>query len=115
MSIKKIVFFIIIIISLLIINNFVHTIYNLWQKNDLVVKAKQNLEREKRENQELKNKLSEVKKKEFVEEEARNKLFLVKPGEAVLLVPDTIATANNDKKQIVEVKANWQKWWELFF
>ncbi len=41
---KKIVFFVITISSLFIINNLVHSIYNLWQKQDLMVKAKTELE-----------------------------------------------------------------------
>jgi hypothetical protein len=51
MSLKKLVFFAVIIVSLFVINSFIHSIYNLWQKNDLLVRAKQDLENEKKENQ----------------------------------------------------------------
>lgn len=116
MPIKKIGFFVILIASLFVINSFIHSIYNLWQKNDLLVKAKQNLAREKEYNMKLKSQLEEVKKPEFVEEEARNKLFLAKPGEQVVLIPDDVLAASVEgKKKEVDTRQNWQKWWELFF
>lgn len=116
MPIKKIVFFTIIIVSLFIINNFIHSIYNLWQKNDLLTRAKQDLEHEKKENQELKKKLAEVKKPSFVEEEARNKLFLVRPGEGIVILPtDVLSTESSQPQETEDTRPNWQKWWEMFF
>lgn len=47
MSAKKIVFFIILISSLFIINNLVHSIYTLWQKKHLVVDMQAEVEKEK--------------------------------------------------------------------
>lgn len=115
MYLKKIVFFSIIIVSLFTINSFVHSIYNFWQKNDLLVKAKQDLDKEKQENVALKKKLTEVKEPQFVEEEARNKLFLAKPGEQIVILPSEkkILSSQSAKKQ--DTRPNWQKWWELFF
>lgn len=116
MSLKKIVFFTTIIISIFVINSFLHSIYNLWQKNDLLVRAKQDLESEKKENQELKKKLTEVKRPGFVEEEARNKLFLAKPGEGIVMIPtNVLSTESSNRKKTVDTRPNWQKWWELFF
>lgn len=116
MFLKKIVFFSIIILSLFVINNFIHSIYNLWQKNDLIVRAKQDLEKEKKDNQTLKKKLVDVQKPEFVEEEARNKLFLAKPGEGVIVMPtDTLGTDSSKQKPPVDTRPNWVKWWDLFF
>src|SRR3989344_7628924 len=89
MALKKIVFFIFIILSLFIINDFIHSIYNLWQKNDLVERAKQTLDTEKKKNIELKSRLKTVTAPQFVEEEARNKLFLVKHGEGIVVVAPT--------------------------
>ncbi|HEX8931837.1 MAG TPA: septum formation initiator family protein [Patescibacteria group bacterium] len=115
MYLKKIVFFSIIIISLFIINSFLNSIYSLWQKNDLVVKARQDLEKEKKENGALKSKLSEVKNPQFVEEEARDKLFLAKPGETIVFLPAASKdlASQNVKKQ--DSRPNWRKWWDVFF
>ena len=74
-TIKKVLFIGAIIICLIIINGLVRSIYDLWHKQDLVVKAKKDLEKERGLNQELKSQLSYAKSEEFLEEEARNKLF----------------------------------------
>ena len=77
----------------------------------MVSQARKNLEQEKTENQTLKKDLSRVETKEFVEEEARNKLFLAKPDEKIVIVP--IASKSAEKKE--PPKPNWQKWLDLFF
>lgn len=111
---KKIFFFIAIVILLVVISNLTRSIYDLRKKEDLIVAAQKELAKEKRKNQKLKSDLSYVESQEFIEKEARNKLFLVKPGEQkVLLDKDLIEGKETmDKK---EYKPNWQKWWELFF
>lgn len=113
---KKIVFFIIIIASVVIINNLVHSIYTLWQKKYLVENSRLEVEKQRSKNQELRNKLDEIGRPQFVEEEARNKLFLVKPGEQVVILSekDLKATASSKPKP-KDTRANWKKWWELFF
>ncbi len=116
MPVKKIVFFIILIASVIIINNLVHSIYTLWQKKNLVVKAQLELEKEKQENQELKRKLAQVKQPQFVEKEARNKLFLAKPGEGVIVIPTgAIKPSQSTQPKPKDTRPNWQKWWETFF
>ena len=114
MTLKKIVFFSIIIASLFVINSLVHSIYTLWQKNNLVVKAKSELEKEKKENKDLKKKLTIVNKPQFVEEEARNKLFLAKPGEGVIVIPANDASISGKPHRKVP-SPNWKQWWEAFF
>lgn len=116
MSLKKIVFFGIIIASFFVMNSLVHSIYTLWQKNALVTEAKTELDQEKKENQVIKKKIAEVKKTQFVEEEARNKLFLAKPGEGVLVIPSQYLHANpSAAPNPPDLRPNWQKWWETFF
>lgn len=116
MSLKKVAFFVIIIVSAIIINNLARSIYSLWQKNHLVTDAKLEVENKKRENDELKRKLSQVQKPEFLEEEARNKLFLAKPGEGVIVLSqkDLQATISAAPKP-PDSRPNWKKWWDLFF
>ncbi len=116
MSPKKIVFLIIIIISLLIINNLAHSIYSLWQKKHLVVDARSELEKQKKENDDLKKKLSVIEKPQFIEEEARNKLFLAKPGDNVIVVSQKDLEASvSSKLNLPDKRPNWEKWWDLFF
>jgi cell division protein FtsB len=116
MFVKRLVFFGIIIISLFIINNLGHSIYGLWQKKTVIMKAEQELNQQTKENLELKTKLAVVKKPQFVEEEARNRLFLAKPGEGIVLIPSkALETKNVSRLTSSDVRPNWQKWWELFF
>jgi cell division protein FtsB len=113
---KKVLFFLILAVSILVINNLIRSIYTLWQKYDLVTLAQKELERQKQENQRLKSQLSHVKSKEFIEEQARNKLFLVKPGEQeVLISEDLIKGSSTPSAQKNKDDPNWKKWLGLFF
>lgn len=108
---RKIFFFATIIVSIIIINTLIRSTYNLWQKEDLVDSARQDLEEEKTLNSELKERLSYVKSDKFLEEEARNKLFLVREGEAEVLIPDgLIATISATP---TPEPPNWRKWVDL--
>jgi len=112
---RKVLYIIIFIISLFIINNLVRSIYNLWQKHDLISDAQSQLVQERNENAKLKDQLSRVKRVDFVEEEARNKLFMVKPGEKVVLIGDEKKQGNpQDTKTRVAIVPPWKQWWNLF-
>ena len=100
-TIKKVAFIFIIIISLIIIN-----------KQDLVDKARQDLNVKKQENEELKVQLTYVKSNEFVESQARDKLFLVKPGESAVIVPPELI--KKKKKEKPPPLPAWKQWVNLF-
>ena len=70
------------------------------------------LSTEQQKNKFLKERLSYVKTDRFVEEEAREKLGLTKPGEKIIIL--TKKRGEIDQQQ-TEDKSNWQKWWNLFF
>jgi cell division protein FtsB len=117
MVIKKIVFFVFIIFSLFIINDLVHSIYNLWQKNNLIDRGKHALSVEKDKNAELKSRLKVVIQPQFIEEEARNKLFLVRPGEGIVVVAPTeyLRVSSSASVGYKDERPNWKQWWEMFF
>ena len=110
---KKILFLITITASLFIIKDLVYSIYTLWHKNDLLIVAQRELIKERKENMKLKTQLSEARKTTFVEEEARNKLFMVKPGESVVVVPQVLH--KSETKQTMKVLPNWKQWVNVFF
>lgn len=114
---KRVLFFITLIVSLFVINNLARSIFSLWQKQQLVEQARKELLKEKEENQRLKNELSNVESQGFIEEQARNKLLLLKPDEQRILISDnlTMATQSGKKSEEKSKEANWKKWWELFF
>lgn len=116
MGYKKIAFFIVIVLLLFTINNLAHSIYATWEKQDLIVKAQQELEEAKFENQELRRELARVSKPEFVESEARDKLLLAKPGEGIIVIPSTQLEASpSAAPPPPDTRPNYQKWWEVFF
>ena len=113
---KRFVIIALIIASFFIINNLIRSIYNFWHKQDLLVKAQQELVQEKKEKEGLMRELKKVKDPSFIEQEAREKLFLVKPGEQVVLMPtddikQTTQSAGRPKKK----EENWKQWVKLFF
>lgn len=114
---KRVLFFIILIVSLFVINNLVRSIFNLWQKQQLVEQARKELSKEKEENQRLKNELFNVGSQGFIEEQARNKLLLLKPDEQRILISDnlTAVTESGKKNKEENKEANWKKWLKLFF
>lgn len=113
---KKLVFFVVILISLFIINGLIRSTISLTQKNTVVEKAEKELQAEKAENTKLKKQLAQVSDPTFIEKEARNKLFLVKPGEEVVIIPSPTIVSNPDQKEAAATvkKANWQQWVDLF-
>lgn len=100
--------------SAIIINSLVRSIYDLWKKQDLLVRARLELQRQKKENQEIKSQLSRVDNEKFIEEEARNKLFLVKPGEQEVIIPKDLLSSRSAKPKQDNIP-NWRKWRDLFF
>lgn len=111
---KKGIFLIIVIVLLVIINNLLHSTFDLWHKQDLLASAQKQLDAEKLKNSKLKAELTYAQTQSFLDETARNKLFLIKPGEQeVLISKDLIKTTTNNIKG--ENVPNWQKWMKLFF
>lgn len=67
-------------------------------------------------NKELKEKLSQIKSAEFLEEEIRNRLGFAKAGETVVIIPDDklkLVLGVNSPPQIR--LPNWLGWWKVFF
>jgi|SRR5579885_430045 len=116
MWLKRIGFFIIVIVCLFIINGLFHAISSLWQKQDLLISAQKQLAQEKKQNQQLKKQLAVVTQQQFVEEEARDKLFLAKPGEGVVIVPQQYLQVRPSATPVPrDTRPNWKKWWDMFF
>lgn len=114
---KRVIFFAVIIVSLFVMQNMLRSIYSLWQKRDLLVQRENELLRQKQEHARLTEEQRRVESEGFVEAEARNKLFLQKPGESKVVVDkrliDAVAGVKTEVKK--DERSNWQKWWELFF
>jgi len=104
----------VLLVSLGLCLSAIGTIVDLWHRRDLVGAREQDLTTITRENQKLQSELRETQSDDYVERIARDKLGLVKDGEAILLLPQKQGTTSvygggtsNDP--------NWQRWWKLFF
>ncbi len=116
MIIKKIGFWIFVVVTLIIINDLVSSILSIWQKHELVDNSQKVLTNERKKNIELKKKLKTVSSTQFVEEEARNKLFLVKQGQEIVVVaPSIYLQSSSSTERKMDSRPNWQQWWEMFF
>ncbi len=76
----------------------------------------QQVDTQQQQNRQLKAKLAEVQKYNFIEQIARNKLNMGKPGETVVIIPEkAINQVLGAQKQIPEINLpNWQGWLKLF-
>lgn len=109
---KRIVTTIIIIFSLVFIINISRSIILLWQRADLVQIEEQEKKKVEQENLNLKQKLNFMQDPEYIEQEARDKLNMRKPGEAIVVLPEITSVPN---PTITPVIPNWQKWRDLYF
>ena len=110
---KKILPIIVIIILLIVIKNNASSIFRTLEDENTAENLKEKLISEQKKNQFLKEHLFYVKTDQFVEEEAREKLLMTRPGEYVVIAPT--ASPLNQEKIEIDTRPNWRKWWELFF
>lgn len=107
-------------ILFLFILNLSRNLWRLWHAGDRVEEAQEKLEKLKVENVQLQREKERIEKGDFIEEQARNKLFMVKENELVLVLP---LSADRDKEKdfvekelpVNEGKEIWQKWLEIFW
>lgn len=114
---KKVLYFFAVAFCLIVINNLTHSIVDLWQKQSFLVAAQQSLQQEKQKNQQLQQQLKKISQRQFIEEQARDKLLLVQPGEEVVLLPTGVlqSVQTVPSQSITPTKPHWQEWWDFLF
>jgi len=111
MKLKNVITIGVIIILLFFIKNIVTSIFEHYQNENVVRDLQNRLEKEKREQAFLDQRLSEVKSDEFVEREARQKLGLVRENEQpVFIIPPSPTPTPVEQAQ----ENNIEKWRNLF-
>ncbi|MEK7127342.1 MAG: septum formation initiator family protein [Patescibacteria group bacterium] len=106
--------YLVIIIGLILIVNTVRAIVQAWQAGDRVDRRGQKINLLEKENEKIKQKIAEVESPEYLEQIARDKLNLSKPGEEIVILPkDIFATPSANLN--VDTRSNWQKWRDLIF
>lgn len=114
---KKIIFLIFGLIILVIVYHLISQIWQTTKSGERFSRAVNKLYSLEVKNKELKQKLSEVKTPQFIEEQARNKLGLSKPGETVVVIPpEKISEVLGLSGKIEEIRLpNWLGWLKVFF
>ncbi len=110
---KQIIFIAIVIFLVLVIINLSFSLYSLWSKQDLLMQTKQQLVREQQEHQKLEKGLQQVSSPLYVEEQARNNLFMGKPGDVMVIMSSASSSAQTKPSE--KAKPIWLQWWNLFF
>lgn len=111
---RRMLVIVVIFILCAIIYGLIQSIVTLWNKQDVLVRTKKELVYQQNENKKLKEQLKEVEAPEFLEQEARNKLFLVRPGEQAVVIPKNLL-GGKIQIPIEDKRSNWEQWYELFF
>lgn len=81
----------------------------------MLVIAQKQLQKEQTENKALKQQFKQVTVSGFVEEEARNKLFMVKPGEQEVLLSKETTTPTKQSQAAKDTRPYWEQWLTVFF
>lgn len=110
--IRKLVIVIILIVLVLVLKNRFTALISAFNRTNILSSLQEELERKKQDNEYLKQKLFIAKTDEFVEEEARTKLGMIKEGEKI--VGDRKIEPKKPEVEKPEL-ANWKKWQDLFF
>lgn len=114
---RKVIFIAILVAFLIIGYNLFGQIISTLKSGERLDLAAEKLHQLEIKNRELKKRLEQVKSPEFIEQQSRDKLGLVREGETLIVIPeeriDQILSLN---KKMEEVKLpNPLGWWKLFF
>lgn len=114
---KKIFIVIAVLIVAVIAYNLINQIMHTLGASERLSKAAEGVYKAEIKNKELKKKLSEIKSPKFIEEQARDKLGLAKPGETVVIIPDNkIKEVLGSTESAKEARLpNWLGWWKVFW
>lgn len=91
----------------------VKSLYDLYSKKDVLIQTQQKLTQLQQQHTQLQKDLKKSTTQQFIEQQARDKLFLVKPGESMVILPQTSSKTSSTSKK--DELPNWQQWWNLFF
>lgn len=115
--IKGIWLWLILILGVIWIVGLGRTVWRLWQAKGQLDEAQKRLDELKTEESKLQKESDYAQSKEFVEEEARDKLNMSYPDETVVLLPPNVGKqAGQSSKLAAAAQVSWWKrWWERVF
>ena len=107
--IKNIIF---ILLLIFLFSSLFNNLFSYKSKLDFYQQFKQNFDKEKKRNIELKTEVIRKKSQEEIEKTIRNDLNLLKNNEIALIIPSPIKTPTSITPTPLP---NWRQWWELYF
>lgn len=87
------------------------SIYTVTQKESIVIEEEKRRAEVLSEHKQLSDSLSTMNSSFFIEQQAREKLGLAKPGDVVVIMPPVSPTPTSEPKDETE---NWYKWFTLY-
>ncbi len=112
---KKPIQILIIIIGIALIVSLSRSILKMFKAKDELRLAEQKIEELQKEAASLTEKKEFYQSEEFIEQEARNKLNMVKEGETVVVLPPNLKEILGEKEnQPPAPLPNWRQWLNLF-
>ena len=111
--------YLLIFLFLLMFVSLIRNILRVVESNKRIEKAQDQVERLKKENEELEEKLAVTRSEGYIEKQLRDKLGLAKEGEIVIVLPDekileTLAPSLEEEEETLP-DPNWKKWLKLFY
>lgn len=113
---KRLTYWLALALVLSLVINFSRDIIRLLKNRERIDQAKEKLQKTETEHQQLKMQKNSFQTEEFIEREARNKLFMGKEGEVVVLLPEELKALEEEKLEVEEKELSiWRQWLELFW
>jgi cell division protein FtsB len=112
---KKPIQVLIIVIGIALIVSLSRSILKMFRAKDELRLAEQKIEELQKEAAILTEKKDFYQSEEFIEQEARNKLNMVKEGETVVVLPPNLKELLGEKENQPQILLpNWRQWLNLF-
>lgn len=113
---NRLIQLVVIILGLCLIVKLSKDILRLLKAGEQIRLAEQRVLQLEKEKKELSEKRQYYYSQDFIEEEARNKLNMARPGETIVILPPNLEEllGRQKLKQALELP-NWKRWWKLFF
>lgn len=106
------------LLAVLLLGSLIRSIKKTREVQRKIASKEEHLRQLEREGEELKRKLEEAKKPEFIEQQLRDKLGYAKPGEIVVILPEEEVlrglAPNFEEEEDVLPDPNWKKWLNIF-
>lgn len=114
---RKVIIISIIVVVLVVIFNLISQILTTIKSGERLSSQAEVVYSLEAKNRELKKKLTQIQSPQFIEEQARNKLGLGKPGETMVIIPEDKLKAVMGATQSAQITRlpNWLGWWRVFF